>query len=115
MKLTLDQAHVAESGDYFQALFESADENGPYLLVQRQFEDPDGGYCYVETHDMEYSGHARVRTALLGRNSFAIELSRKSLGRIEVTFNITQDAFDELQRVLWIMIPGLKLASEGAG
>ena len=42
-------------GDYCQATFEveqDADDPGSaYLLIQRQFEDPDDNWCYVETHD----------------------------------------------------------------
>jgi hypothetical protein len=34
----------------------------PYLLVQRQFEDDDGGVCYIETHEPDrYAGHFRLR------------------------------------------------------
>jgi hypothetical protein len=41
--------------DYYQATFEaeqeSDDPDSPYLLIQRQFEDPDDHLCYIETHD----------------------------------------------------------------
>ena len=30
--------------------------DSPYLIIQRQFETPDGGRCYVETHDHVYVG-----------------------------------------------------------
>jgi hypothetical protein len=49
--------HVSTSvaGDYYQAAFEaeenSDDPDGPYLLIQRQFEDPDDLWCYIATHD----------------------------------------------------------------
>jgi len=34
----------------------------PYLLVQRQFDDDDGGVCYIETLDHDtYTGHIRPR------------------------------------------------------
>jgi hypothetical protein len=26
-------------------------------LIQRQFEDPDDNWCYIETHDEKYCGH----------------------------------------------------------
>jgi hypothetical protein len=42
--------------------FELSDDEDPYLIVQRQFEDDDGGVCYIETHDHDtYSGHFRLR------------------------------------------------------
>src|SRR5712671_2893151 len=35
----------------------------PYLLVQRQFKDDDGGVCYIETLDHDtYTGHFRLRS-----------------------------------------------------
>ncbi|MGB2611653.1 MAG: hypothetical protein WBC80_21990, partial [Isosphaeraceae bacterium] len=52
---------ASAAGDYFQLLLgpEESDEKesdpyevkGPYLMVQRQFEMPDRGRCYLETHD----------------------------------------------------------------
>ena len=55
--------HVSTStfaGDYYQAMFEADEQadrpHAPYLLIQRQFEDPDEHLCYVETHDKSTSG-----------------------------------------------------------
>jgi hypothetical protein len=30
-------------------------------LIQRQFEDPDDNWCYIETHDEKYCGHFLLR------------------------------------------------------
>jgi hypothetical protein len=56
--------HVSTStfaGDCYQAMFEADEEAddlySPYLLIQRQFEDPDDQLCFVETHDEKYIGH----------------------------------------------------------
>jgi len=42
---------VFGNGDYYQATFEveqDADDPGSaYLLIQRQFEDPDDNWCYI--------------------------------------------------------------------
>ena len=39
--------------------FDSSRPDHPYLVVQRQFEDDDGGVCYIETHDHDtYTGHS---------------------------------------------------------
>ena len=44
---------VFGDGDYYQATFQaepdSDDADSPYLLIQRQFEDPDDNWCYIET------------------------------------------------------------------
>ena len=63
---------IGEAGEeYFEVSFDSEvpsdddfDLSGPdhpYLIVQRQFEDDDGGVCYIETHDHDtYAGHFRL-------------------------------------------------------
>ena len=52
-------------GDYYQAMFEAEqdtdDPDSPYLLIQRQFEDPDDNRCYIEMHDEKYCGHFLLR------------------------------------------------------
>ncbi len=114
MKLKLDRVSVAEYGDYFQVAFSATDEaDSPYLVIQRQFEDPDGGVCYVETHDEAYIGHSRVARAALYRSKFVLELRRKKASRIEVTFRTTEQDFKELRRVLRIMIPSLAVVDAG--
>src|SRR6201987_5849283 len=56
---------VFGDGDYAQATFEveqdTDDPDSPYLLIQRQFEDPDDNWCYIETHDEKYCGHFLLR------------------------------------------------------
>ena len=57
---------VFGDGDYYQATFEAEqdtdDPDSPYLLIQRQFEDPDDNRCYIEMHDEKYcSGNCRAR------------------------------------------------------
>ena len=43
---------VFGDGDYYQAMFEAEqdtnDPDSPYLLIRRQFEDPDDNWCYIE-------------------------------------------------------------------
>jgi hypothetical protein len=46
MKIRVDHVSVSQSSDYLQVLFEfERDSEGAYVLIQRQFEDPDGGPC----------------------------------------------------------------------
>src|SRR4029434_9595543 len=71
MRFRAKYVSASENGDYYQVAFENTDPAGdadvkrpagPYFLIQRQFEDPDGGLCYVETHDEGYIGHFRLRS-----------------------------------------------------
>ena len=58
-----EHVSVSEVGDGFQVLFEKTpgSEKG-YVLVQRHFEFPDGGKCYLETDDPEFCGHFLVHS-----------------------------------------------------
>jgi len=71
MRFRAKYVSASEKGDYYQVAFENRDaasdaadvhgpDDSPYLLIQRQFEDPDGGECYVETHEEGYIGHLPV-------------------------------------------------------
>src|SRR3954463_2051558 len=71
--------------------FELSDDEAPYLIVQRQFEDDDGGVCYIETHDHDtYSGHFRLRLIRFTPTSFAFEIARKDHKYVEVTTTWTR-------------------------
>jgi hypothetical protein len=59
MRFNAKYVSVGESGgEYFAVSFENedpsnddldlSDDKDPYLIVQRQFEDEDGGVCYIE-------------------------------------------------------------------
>lgn len=55
-----DYVSATESGDYFQVFFgQDPDSDEEYVLVQRQFEMPDGGACYVEIEDVDWCGQKR--------------------------------------------------------
>ena len=110
MKIRLDHVSASESGDYFQVLFESEEDGeGEYVLIQRQFEDPDGGRCYIEAHDEDYIGHFKVVRASLARNRFFLELRRKQAAVVEVTFNTTDQNYNDVAKVMRIMIPYLEV------
>jgi hypothetical protein len=85
-----------------------------YLVVQRQFESPDGLECYVETDDPEFSGHFRVRNARLTNKQFQFEFGSGPPRRIKVSFEVTESAYADAKRILQIMIPDLEdLRTEG--
>lgn len=118
VKIQLDHVSAAESGDYYQVHFGAAnDGDGAYVLIQRQFEDDDGGLCYLETHDQDYIGHFKVVRATLDRHRFCLELRRKKSSKVEVTFETNEPNYIEVSRILRIMIPCLAVTgeSEGAG
>ena len=67
MKIRLDYVSASVAGDYYQVMFEDKEEDEgdeildtPYVLIQRQFEMPDGGRIYIETHDESFIGHFGV-------------------------------------------------------
>jgi len=116
VKIQLDHVSAAEAGDYYQVHFEAADDgDGRYVLIQRQFEDVDGGLCYLETHNQEYIGHFKVVRATLDRHRFCLELRRKKSSQVEVTFETNEPTYIEVSRILRIIIPCLAVVGEGAG
>ena len=90
----------------FEVSFESEDSSNdeldlsgdedPYLIVQRQFEDDDGGVSYIETHDHDtYSGHFRLRLIRFTPTRFAFEIARKDHKYVEVTYDLDAQRFYE--------------------
>ena len=97
---------VDESGDYYQVMFEQGlDGSDQYLLIQRSFEMPDDGRCYVEDKAMAMAGHYWVRKAELGRGHFSAEFAGSHANSVEVTFDIPEADFVELARVVKIVLP----------
>ena len=122
MKIRLDHVSASESGDYYQVLFQAEEDgDGAYVLIQRQFEHPDGGLCYIEAHDEDYIGHFKVVRASLARNRFCLELRRRQATEVEVTFKTTDQNYIDVARVMRIMIPYLEVVDaqdacqQGAG
>ena len=98
MKLQAKHVSVGESGDeYFEVSFDSEaptndfDLSRPdrsYLIIQRQFEDEDGGVCYLETHDHDtYTGHFRLRLIEFTATRLAFEIARSTDKYVEVIYN----------------------------
>jgi hypothetical protein len=87
MRFHAKYVSASEAGDYYEVSFDtedpgedSTDPRGPdrpYLIIQRQFEAPDGGQCYVETHDDGHVGHFHVRLTNFTRTGLAFEIARK--------------------------------------
>ena len=106
-----ERMSASEAGDGFQVLFERAPaSDAGYVLVQRHFEFPDRGECYVESDDRDFSGHFRIQRASLSRNRFRMAFGRNPAREIAVTFDATDSVYTEVKRVLQIMIPDLVIS-----
>ena len=115
MRLHANHVSIGESGgECFQVSFHSEapseddfdlpEPDQPYLLVQRQFEDDDGGVCYIETHDHDtYTGHFRVRLIEFTPIHLALEIARTDHKYVEVTYDLDAKRFGEVQRIVHIV------------
>ena len=113
MRFRANYVSASEAGDYFQVLFKTSvptetsadatDDESPYLLIQRQYEDPDDDQCYVETRDEGYIGHFRLRSIEFSQYRVLIALARDRDSRIEVEFEIAEREFQEVARVIDII------------
>lgn len=109
--MRFDAKHVSASadGDYYQLWLgpeeanedeaDSGEVKEPYLIVQRQFEMPDRGECYIEMRDEGYIGHFRLRLTELSRTRLAFEIERTTNSHVEVAFSLNATAFEEMRRV----------------
>ena len=101
--------HVSTSvfgdGDCYQAMFEAEQDadDSPYLLIQRQFEDQDDDFCYIETHDEKYRGHFLLRRLDFTPQKLSIELDRPRNNLISVTFAMGAAEFAEASQVVKII------------
>ena|SRR5918996_2217445 len=116
MKMYFDCVSVSVAGDYYQVMFhdDSEDEgdgtpDAPYVLIQRQFEMPDGGRIYIETQDEDYIGHFAVTRSVLGPKELSLHLRRKRAAELEVTFNTSKREYTALKKALRTMIPNIEL------
>jgi hypothetical protein len=113
MRFHAKYVSAAEAGDYYQVSFETEDPgddatdppglDSPYLIIQRQFETPDGGRCYVETHDHGYVGHYRLKLIDFSPTHLAVAIERKSNTHVEVSYDLDAVEFNEVQRVVNII------------
>jgi hypothetical protein len=112
MRFHAKNVSVGESGDeYFQVSFDceppGVDDfdpsvhDSPYLVVQRQFEDDDGGVCYIETHDHDtYTGHFPLRLLDFTPTRLAFEIARTNHNYVEVTYELDAKRFNDVQRIV---------------
>ena len=115
MRFHTRHVSVGEFADkYFAVGFDNEDpsdddfalsgDEAPYLILQRQFEDADGGVCYIETHDHDsYTGHFRLKLIEFTRTRLAFEIGRATNRHVEVTYDLDVTKFGEVQRIVRIV------------
>jgi hypothetical protein len=114
MRFHAPSVSASADGDYYQLSFgplengeaedDPYDVRGPYLIVQRQFEMPDLGRCYVETDNESYVGHFRLRLAELSPTRIAFGIERSTNDQVEVTFSLSASEFEEVRRAAEIVL-----------
>lgn len=113
MQLHAKRVSAVVSGDYYQAIFDSDDRDDeqvdpfdqpePYVLVQREFEDFNGGKCYIESHDEEYIGHFKLKLVEFSPTRLAYEIARRDHKIVEVSFSLTAAEFKEAQPIIEVI------------
>ncbi len=98
---------ASEAGDYYQVLFEDDEDGdsteGPYVLIQRQFEFPDDAAYYMESDDRRLCGHFTVRSAKLNREFLSIEFLAEEWTTLILRYSSCHSDCRELERILRIM------------
>jgi hypothetical protein len=98
---------VFGDGDYYQATFEAEqdtdDPDSPYLLIQRQFEDPDDHRCYIETHNGRFCGHFLLRRVDFTPQKLSIKLGRPKDNFVSVTLSMVATEFAKASQVVKII------------
>lgn len=116
MRFHANYVSTSANGDYYQAMFavdeDTDNTNIPYLIIQRQFEEPEDEMCYIETHDRGYRGHFLVHRVEFTPKSLLVEFDRPSDNLISVTFLMAPAEFAEASRVMKIISGEIEPESE---
>jgi hypothetical protein len=105
MRFHANYVSACVDGDYYTAMFaeKNTDDDSPYLIIQRQFEDSEDEACYIETHDREFSGHFLALRLEFTPESLLVELNRPRGNLINVTFYIAPSEFEKVSHVIKII------------
>jgi hypothetical protein len=85
------------------------DSDDAYFLIQRQFESPDGGRVYVESHERTLCGHFKIRNAELCRDVFRLEIICQPSETVQIRFQAGARRYNQLKTVLKTIIPSIAL------
>ena len=107
MKLQFKTVSVTISGDYYQIMFHDDldTEDEPYFLIQTQFEFPDGGVCYFESHHENLIEHSKAKSVFLNKNTLRLTYGEEQYHDVEINFSLHDTNFQELATTLKEMIP----------
>jgi len=110
-EFNFNEASISIAGDYYKILFHDGldTEDEPYFMIQAQFEFPDGGECYFQSHREELIGHYRPISASLSNNVLRVTYGKDPTNKVEVRFSATDDAYRQLVSTLTEMIPGISV------
>src|SRR5262249_30404185 len=114
MKLNARYVSIGDFDDlYFQVSFKNqhpaADYDPsaptePYLLLQRQFEDDDGGVCYLAPrYEDLFAGPFLLRLLEFPPPRLAFEIERPEDRSVEVTYKLSTRRFPQVQRIIHII------------
>ena len=113
MQLHANHVSAVQCGDYYQAVFDSEtrddeqvdpfDQPAPYVLVQREFEDFNGGKCYIESHDEDYIGHFKLKLLEFSPSRLVYEIARPDQKRVEVCFTLSAAEFEEALPIIEVI------------
>ena len=98
-----DHASIVPSVTATASPHRSSRDARRYLLIQRQFEDPDDHLCYIETHDKKYCGHFLLRRVDFTSQKLSIEIERPRDNFVSVTFAMVATEFAEASQVVKII------------
>ena len=109
MRFCASSVSGSAAGDYYQLFLgpEEIDDSdgdpleakGSYLIVQKQFEYPDQGRSYIETHDEHYVGHFRLTLTELSATRLVFELARKTNNQVHISYSLNASEFEEVRRI----------------
>ena len=101
---------ITKAGDYYQIMFHDGldTEEEPYFLIQSQFEFPDGGVCYFESHNEELIEHCKVKSVSLSTHRIILSYGEELNREVEIEFGLHGVDFQDLASTLKEMIPEVK-------
>ncbi len=102
---------AAKAGDYYQVMFHNDidTDDEPYFMIQSQFEFPDGGECYFESHVEELIGNCKAKSASLSKNKINISYGENPHHEVGIEYDLQDLEFQELALMLKEMIPEIEV------
>ncbi len=102
---------ATKAGDYYQVMFHNDQDTDdePYFMIQSQFEFPDDGECYFESHTEELIEHCKAKSVSLSINKINLSYGEELHHEVEIEYDLHGTDFQELVSMLKEMIPEIKI------